>query len=46
MNNEMLISHDGMPSWFPKMISYILDCLKNRDRFNLYNARKALHSFW
>ncbi len=44
MNNELIHTHEGLPSWFPYLVSYILDCLKDRDRFNIYNARKMLRS--
>jgi hypothetical protein len=42
MNNELILIHEGLPYWFPRLVAYILKCLENRDRFNYYNARKAL----
>ena len=42
MKSDLLRIHEGLPVWFPYLITYILDCLRNRDRFNIYNARKML----
>jgi len=44
LDAELLDKHDGLPFWFSYLVSYILKCLNNRDRFNIYNACKALRN--
>lgn len=44
ISGDFITLHEGIPLWFPRLVSYILNSLQGKDRFNIYNASRSLNS--